>query len=241
MAEWFERWFGEDYLRLYPHRDDADAARAVQLVNEVAPLAGRRVLDLACGPGRHAERLRDHGALVAGLDLSAPLLARARLRLGPGAPLVRADMRNIPFAPESFEVVVNLFTSFGYFANDAQHLCVLTDVARILKAGGRLVLDYLNAVHVRSGLVPHEELVVGSERVLIDRRLTDDGRFVEKEMHLVDDNRRFVERVRLFTPDDLRRLASEAGLTVQATLGDYDGGAWHAAAPRAILVATAGS
>ena len=97
MTEWFERWFGEEYLQLYPHRDEDDAERVVSLVDRVATLDGARVLDLACGPGRHAVRLVQRGADVLGLDLSLPLLTRARHGNPPVRKLVRGDMRCLPW------------------------------------------------------------------------------------------------------------------------------------------------
>ena len=239
MAEWFEQWFGEEYLRLYPHRDDEDARRAVRLVDEVAPLAGARVLDLACGPGRHVGPLVARGARVVGLDLSSSLLARARQRLGGDVPLVRGDMRRLPFGRDSFDIVVNLFTSFGYFSNDAEHLCVLKDVGWVLRPGGQFILDYLNASHVQAELVPREERELGTQRAVITRQLSEDARYVVKEMRFVDDGRRFIERVRLFTPDDLRQLLADADLHVRAQFGDYDGRPWRPEAPRTILVAAA--
>src|SRR4051812_21827026 len=178
MTEWFEQWFGEEYLRLYPHRDDDDARQAVQLIADAVPLAGRRVLDLACGPGRHATHLAETGAHVVGLDLSAALLTRARQRLARRAQLVRGDMRCLPFRGGSFDVVVNLFTSFGYFSDDEQHLAVLREAGCTLGPGGALVLDYFNAEKVRRELVPHEYQVVGPQRIHIDRRISEDGRFV---------------------------------------------------------------
>ena len=74
MSEWFEHWFGEEYLELYPHRDAEEAARVAELLEArgvVRP--GARVLDLACGAGRHAMALAHRGARVVGLDLSTPL------------------------------------------------------------------------------------------------------------------------------------------------------------------------
>lgn len=236
MTEWFEQWFGEEYLRLYPHRDDADADAAVTLLDGSVPLAGRRVLDLACGPGRHAVRLVERGARVVGLDLSLPLLSRARARLGRAVPLVRGDMRHLPFAPGSFDVIVNLFTSFGYFADDRQHVAVLREAAALLARGGRFVLDYFNADAVRASLVPREERTGAGGHVVIERRLSPDGRFVLKELHMVDDGRSFVERVRLFSPAELERLLAEAGLAVDHRFGAYDGRPPGPGAPRAIFV-----
>jgi len=237
MTEWFEQWFGEEYLRLYPHRDDLDAQRAIGLVDRMTNLQGSRVLDLACGPGRHAVQLGLRGARVVGFDLSMPLLSRAKHGRPPVRQLVRGDMRCLPFRASSFDVVVNLFTSFGYFARDEQHSQVLSQAATVLGPNGTFVLDYLNVALVRDALVPHEERTVGTQTVAIKRRISDDGRFVEKEMHLVDDGRSFLERVRLFSSGDLTAMMAEAGLAVRELFGDYDGGPLIPSAPRAILVA----
>jgi SAM-dependent methyltransferase len=238
MTEWFEQWFGEAYLRLYPHRDDEDAARITGLIGGVIPLRNRLVLDLACGPGRHPAQLAARGARVVGFDLSMPLLSRARHR--PGAQsvgFVRGEMRRLPFPAETFDLVVNLFTSFGYFSNDSQHQRVLDAAARVLRSGGAFVLDYLHAAWVTETLVPHEELRVGEQRVTIERQVIDSGRFVVKEIHLESDRRSFIERVRLFTPDDLETMIRRAGLRPVRRFGDYDGQPLTVESPRAILVA----
>ena len=238
MTEWFEHWFGEEYLRLYPNRDDTDAEHLVSLIEQHVTLGGRRVLDLACGSGRHTIQFAARGASVVGFDLSMPLLSVAhhrdsRHRLH----LVRGDMRRLPFAPGIFDLVVNLFTSFGYFADDRQHETVIVDAAAALRRGGSFILDYLNADQVRDGLIQHEESWMGRRRVTIERRLTDDGRFVIKEMHMVDDGRSFLERVRLFTHDELRALLRGAGLHLTHEYGDYDCGDLTSSSPRAIFIA----
>jgi SAM-dependent methyltransferase len=237
MTEWFEQWFGEEYLRLYPHRDDEDAERLTELIERHAPFRGRRVLDLACGPGRHSAQLAAGGAIVVGFDLSLPLLLRARRVTDPPLDVVRGDKRHLPFKVNSFDLVVNLFTSFGYFSDDHQHDRVLHEAAAVLRPGGSFVLDFLNAPAVRAGLVPHEEQQVGEQRVAIERRISPDDRFVIKEMHLVDDGRSFVERVRLFSPADLESMLRGAGMAVRERMGDYYGGRLHEGAPRAIFVA----
>ena len=166
-----------------------------------------------------------------------PLLSRARHGTPPVTRLVRGDMRVLPFRTAAFDVVVNLFTSFGYFTDDEQHATVLRGASDALKPSGTFVLDYLNADSVRNAVVPHEERRVGTQTVAIERRLTPDGRFVVKEMHLVNDGRSFVERVRLFSPDELRHMMGEAGLDVVRQFGDYHGGALTEGAPRTVLVA----
>lgn len=237
MTEWFEEWFGEEYLHVYAHRDQHEARAAVALVARVAPWrAGAWVLDLACGSGRHARELGARAARVVGYDLSLALLQRARETAV--ARLVRGDMRALPFGFARFDMAVSLFTSFGYFADEAQDRVVLAEVARVVTPGGRFVLDFLNATRVRTSLVPHEELVVGRRKVAIERRLSADGRFVIKDIHLVDQRRSFVERVRLYPPDDLCRMFEEAGFHVDQCLGGYRGEPLDDGAPRAIIVGT---
>ncbi len=235
MTEWFEQWFGEEYLHVYPHRDDEDALRLVGLLErEGIATAGERVLDLACGPGRHVAELSRRGANVIGLDLSRALLFAARRR-GAG-PLVRGDMRRLPFRAAAFDVVLNLFTSFGYFATDAEHEVVIREVARVLRPGGRFVLDFLNAPAVRAGLVPRDERSLGRGSVVQERRLTEDGRYVIKSIHVSDESRTFTERVRLFERADLVGMLAEQGICAEGAAGDYDGSAHGPSSPRLILV-----
>jgi len=234
MTEWFEQWFGEEYHALYPHRDDEDARRAVALIQNAAPWRrGDRVLDLACGPGRHAAELERLGAKVVGFDLSRAMLRRARERTG--ACLVRGDMRALPFREGSFVLAVNLFTSFGYFVDDAEHRVVLRQVAAALVPRGVFVLDYLNAEHVRRTLKLGER--AAGHDVRVTRRIDGDSRFVIKEIELRDEGRRFEERVRLYGAEELAALLSDAGLRIIARFGDYDGAAAGPDAPRVILVA----
>ena len=233
MTEWFKHWFGEEYHDLYAHRDEADARRAVALIRGVVKLEpGGRILDLACGPGRHAAELARAGVCVVGFDLSRAMLRRAHEQSS--AVLVRGDMRALPFKRGSFALAVNLFTSFGYFLDDAEHARVVRQVAATLAPGGHFVLDYLNAEHVRRTLKVTERAVGGE--VFVTRRIDEQSRYVIKEIELREEGRRFQERVRLYGPDELAALFAGAGLHVVARFGDYDGAAAGAATPRVILV-----
>lgn len=237
MSEWFEQWFGEEYHALYPHRDEAEARRVVALIERVAHWTrGELILDLACGAGRHAAELERAGARVIGLDLSPAMLFRARRRVT--APLVRGDMRVLPFKPRTFGLVVNLFTSFGYFRSDDEHGTVMRQVFDVLAPGGRFVIDYLNADQVRRTLRrDSEQIQRGDATARVKRRFSEEGLYVVKEIELKAENRSFQERVRLFTADELEGLLTGSGLEVVERFGDYDGGAFTVHSPRAILVA----
>lgn len=237
MPEWFEDWFNEDYLALYPHRDDADAERLVALLRDAVPWeAGWRVLDVACGPGRHARALEGAGARCIGLDLSMVLLRRAREITA--APLVRADMRRLPIRRRSMDLTVNLFTSFGYFADDAEHTTALAEMAGTVRPGGWFALDFLNAELVRASLVPSGTATLDGQDVAVTRDLLDGGRFVQKTMR-ADDGRVWRERVRLFNAAELEEMLADAGIAIAARFGDYSGGPPSASAPRVLLLGKA--
>jgi SAM-dependent methyltransferase len=231
-ADWFEQSFGEEYLRLYPHRDETDAAEAIELI--AAHMQGKQidaVLDLACGAGRHARLLCDRWWTV-GLDLSQALLRVARSE-SPDAPYVRADMRELPFATESFDLAVNLFTSFGYFDDDHEHAQVLKCVGAATKRGGTFVLDFLNPEDVRKNLVGRDERVVGGAKVEQFRRISADRKFVEKTIRVRD--KEYLERVRLFSRPELEQMLEAAGFDVVTRAGDYSGAPWSEDSRRTIL------
>lgn len=236
-ADWFEETFGDDYLRIYQHRDETEAERAIDLI--AANVRGRdiqSVLDLACGAGRHSKALCERWWTV-GLDLSAALLRVAR-RETPDAPYVRADMRELPFRADSFDLVVNLFTSFGYFEDDREHGRVLACVRTAMKPGGTLVIDFLNASQVRRNLVPYDERVENGITIEQSRTISPDDRFVEKRIRLRERGREYVERVRLFSAGDLERMLEGAGFDVVHCFGDYGGSSWSENSPRTILFAS---
>jgi len=233
MTEWFEEWFGEEYLQLYPHRDDAEAEQAVGLVLGATGFApGWRVLDVACGAGRHARALRRAGALCFGVDLSATLLRIARGVTD--APLVRADMRRLPIRPASMDLTLNLFTSFGYFDRESDHAGALREMVGTVRPGGWFVIDFLNPPAVRRNLVPWERVCLNGKDVEVRRELSPDRHHVTKTITTAD-GRRFCERVRLFDADEIGGMLAGAGVVVHRSYGDYEGGPLNPASPRTIL------
>jgi ubiquinone/menaquinone biosynthesis C-methylase UbiE len=235
MTEWFEEWFGEDYLRLYPHRDDADARRAVALIARTVHLQpGWRVLDVACGAGRHARAFVEAGARCFGLDLSATLLRVARQVTD--APLIRADMRQLPVRPASMHLTVNLFTSFGYFDRDAEHRMALEEMISTVQPGGWFVIDFLNPAAVRRELVPEETVHLPGQTVRVTRSVSPDGRYVCKSIR-AREGKHYLERVRLFEPEQISAMLESAGLRIRHAFGDYDGSVLTGDSARTILMA----
>ena len=235
-GEWFESWFGEDYVALYPHRNEAEAEKVVALIaNNLGDRKIDRVLDLACGPGRHSRYLGKRW-WTSGVDLSEVLLRLAK-ESGSPARLVRADIRALPYADSSFDLVVNLFTSFGYFDTDEEHQQVINDVFHLLRSGGTFIIDFFNAPMVRERLVPMNESIVKGIKVTQRREITADGRFVVKHIDMKGKGREYIERVRLFSSEELASMMERAGFRIDKIYGDYDGGEYTQSSPRAILFA----
>ncbi len=242
MTAWFDRAFGPWYLKLYPHRDRAEAATAVGTLLPRLPARGR-ILDLACGPGRHLALLREAGLDAVGLDRSATLLAAAPRGLRSAGRLVRGDMRRLPFAGASFDAVLSMFTSFGYFQSRAAHAALLAEWARVVRPGGALALDYLNASRVRAELVPASERTVDGHRVLERRSIEPrgDGEAVLKELVILAPDgtevERYHEEVALYDRDTVSALLEASGWRPEETLGDYAASPWSPASPRLLVLA----
>ena len=238
-AEWFRDWFGRAYLELYPHRDEEEAARAVALYRERTGLAaGARVLDLACGAGRHLQRLRAADLQAVGIDLSAPLLDAARARPGVDGSIVRADMRRLPFAAGTFDGLVNFFTSFGYFLTPEEDIEVLREIRRVLRPGAPFLMDYLHAAWVIDRLDPESVGEINGTPVRQTRWVEGDQVFKRIEIGGTAGREPEVyhERVRLYSPDALRTLLREQGLEATNTFGGYDGTPFRGDSARLLLM-----
>lgn len=221
--EWFVDWFDSPYYHiLYQSHDDTEAKVFIDNLLQALPLpSGARALDLACGKGRHARYLAEKGFDVTGLDVSASSIAFARQFEHERLAFYQHDMR-LPFRINYFDVILNIFTSFGYFDSDKDHLNTLQNVQKGLRPGGIFVLDFLNAVWVRKHLVRAESKTL--DGILFQIKKTVRGKHVFKQVSFETGGRkfRFRERVRLFTPDDFQQMFSAAGLRLLRTYGDHD-------------------
>ncbi len=232
-AAWYRTAFGRHYLTVYRRRDEEDARKLGRLLSELhCDLPGRSVLDIGCGPGRHLRVLEEAGARAFGIDLSADLLTEARRR-GPSARIARADMRTLPFKDRVFDLALLLFTTFGYFETDDEHARVLAETRRVLRPGGRLLIDTLNSVRLSSNLVPETRRRVGAVAVT-ERRWIDEARSrINKNVEITNPDgpeqpERWTESVRLWTAAELRDLAVRSGFEVLRLSGGFGGEAFSA-------------
>lgn len=212
---WFKHWFGTRYYALlYGHRDEQDARAWVDVILERWALRpNAEVLDLACGRGRHAKHFAAAGMRVTGVDISAESIAEARCAV-PDAEFLVNDMRT-PVATARFDGICCLFTSLGYFETLEDDRAVLSAVVQALKPGGRFVLDFMNTGLVLRELVPSEQVRMEGIAFHIERRAQDD--VIVKRVTVLDrgEQQCFEERVQALTPEQLERMAEEAGLVIE--------------------------
>jgi cyclopropane fatty-acyl-phospholipid synthase-like methyltransferase len=220
--EWFSDWFDSPYYPLLYQKRDTSEARAFldALLKYLSLAPGARVLDLACGRGRHSIYLAEKGFEVVGLDYSANSIAEAKQAETDNLTFYVHDMRRL-FRTNYFDAVFNLFTSFGYFATEREHQGVLRHVADELRPGGLFVLDFINAQKAANQLVPSERLSVGDLRFDLERALVDGYLVKTILVHDGGQLHRYRERVRAYGLGDFEQLFAGAGLTIRAVFGDY--------------------
>jgi SAM-dependent methyltransferase len=229
---WWTTFFDEDYLATYLVRrtDDEDDAEA-QGVARLAGLGeGATVLDAPCGYGRIAIPLARRGHRVTGLDLSRVQLDEARRRLdelpGVDLELVQGDLRALPFGDDSFDAVLNLFTSIGYTGEegDAQ---LLRELARVVRPGGRMVLETMHRDRLVTIFTPRTWVPLPDGSMFLQERRFDPASGISTETHtrLHPDGRRSDRRfqLRCYAVPEIVRLVEEAGFRDVACAGGYDG------------------
>lgn len=225
---WWETLFDDRYLRLWGPLSPPEVTRQqVEGIIEVAGLTpAASVLDLACGYGRISVPLAQRGFRVTGLDFSGTLLGQARTaaeKAGVQVTWHRGDMREIPWTG-AFDVVVNIYSSFGYFVEESENQRVLDGAARALRPGGRFLIDVVNRDwRVRQELGRHwfeaGELVVLGDPWLdpVAGRAGETWRWLEGgEWQSVQFD------VRLYTATELRQLIEAAGLSWVTVYGGWE-------------------
>jgi len=219
---WFESWFNSPYYHvLYSHRSEAEARDFIsRIVNKLNLHQGDKVLDIACGKGRHAKTLHALGLYVDAFDLSENSIIEAKKFESTGLHFFEGDMRK-PFKENHYQAAFNLFTSFGYLSNDKENSEAFTASLVNVKKGGCFVIDYLNAARSLAQLVPSETLE--KEGITFNIRRHFDGKFFKKviEFEAEGEPFHFEESVRGYMLEDFQKMAERAGGTISRMWGNY--------------------
>jgi SAM-dependent methyltransferase len=241
-------WFEDESLwrELYPYVFPVERlAAAKDQVNQIVALTGvtgGAVLDLCCGPGRHAVEFARRGFRVTGVDRSAFLLERARERAN-GAPgaieWVLDDMREFR-RPAAFDLACNLFTSFGYFEREEDNLRVLRNVRQSLRDGGVLVMDMVGRERVMRQGMEERRTPFADGAVLIQRpHLREDGERMDSDWTLVKggESRSYRFEHYLYSGRGLQDRLISCGFGDVGLYGDLEGTPYGAEALRLVAVA----
>jgi len=242
--EWWQQLFNSPiYFELYEAEDTRKAVQEVGALLRLLDLRPpARILDVPCGYGRHAIELARRGFAVTGVDASDVQITRGREKAASaGVPvdLRQLDARHLAFDGE-FDVAINMFLSFGYFETDEDHLAMLRGIARALRPGGRLLMEFWN----------REYEIRYFDRYQVDRT----GEVVEVEEWEFDhlrgrlnwtntaffpDGRRqsWWHSIRAYTVVEMRQLFERAGLRLEAVYGGLGGEPYSIESEAAVFVA----
>ena len=221
VNNWFAAWFDTPYYHiLYKDRNYREAQLFMDNLTHYLNLPEKaKVLDLACGKGRHSIYLNQLGFDVLGVDLSENSIEEAKKNTNDHLHFRVHDMRE-PF-DEKFDAIFNLFTSFGYFENEEDNLKTLIAIKESLSEYGFAVIDFMNVTNVIAHLVPEETKTVDGIDFNI-KRFYIDG-YIYKEIGFQDKGEKFhfTEKVKALTLPDFQQLMEEAGIFLLDTFGDY--------------------
>ena len=213
-------WFDSDYYHiLYKHRDYSEARNFIDNIIEYLDLKkGSKILDLACGIGRHSIYLDEIGFKVVGTDKSPNNIKRAKASQNQSLSFLQMEM--IDNTNHKYDGIFNLFTSFGYVNHD-YNLKTIKNIERQLKDNGTIIIDFMNTLFVKNNLVIEETKVIDDLSFKIKRR--SDGKHIYKEIKFNDQKDYFYqEKVMDLTLNDFENYLKRHNLKIIKTFGDYN-------------------
>ena len=221
IENWYTSWFDSPYYHiLYKNRDDKEAGLFMKNLTSFLKLSSNsKVLDLACGKGRHSIYLNQLGYQVTGVDLSPQSIAYAKKFENKSLFFEEHNM-SLPY-PKQFDAVFNLFTSFGYFENEEDNLNTIKSIKSELNSNGFGVIDFLNADYVKKHLIPSETKIVDGITFFIQREIKEG--YILKNINFKHNNQEFnfTEKVKAISLSNFKKYFMEAGVELKHCFGDY--------------------
>lgn len=222
QRKWFQSWFNSPYYHiLYSQRNDAEAEYLIDnLVAHLKPPMHARILDIACGRGRHAVYLNKKGFDVTGIDLSEQNIRYARQFEQKYLHFYVHDMRRLN-SINYYDLALNMFTSFGYFDTEKDHVNALKSFRKSLNENGTLVLDYFNTKKILCNLTHRENKTL--EGIDFDiHKFVSEGKIIKQiNFEHKQKNFAFEERVQAFMLSDFKNMLEKAGLKITEIFGGY--------------------
>lgn len=239
---WYKDWFASPYYHLlYKHRDDKEAVAFIErLIAYLQPATNSKMLDVACGKGRHSIALAEMGFAVTGIDLSFPSIEEAKKSEHELLHFFRHDMR-LPFWINYFDYAFNFFTSFGYFRTKREHDNAIRTITQSLRKNGYFIIDYLN-VHFAEEKGTNSQVTKIDDAEFHITKWHDEHHFY-KQIQVIDKENislkhLYTEKVAKFSLGDFTEMLSYQNMQIQHVFGDYQLNDYHLKnSPRMIIVA----
>jgi len=240
-TEWFSTWFDSPFYHiLYEQRDEQEAANFIASLQQKLHLAkGSKVLDAACGKGRHAITLQQLGFTVDAFDLSLSNIEAAQAFENKDLLFFVHDLREPLPLQNHYDAIFNFFTSFGYFDDQQDNQKAFDTFAGGLNEGGILVVDFFNPTYVLANLVTSE--TIERQGISFQIKRWSEAGYLYKSIEFMDQQKQysFVEKVELVAKNDFNSYAAQAGLSLVELKGDYNLSAYdELESPRMIFVWT---
>ena len=219
---WYEKWFNTNYYHiLYANRDHEEAKLFINnLVAYLKLKKNSKIIDIACGNGRHATYLNHLGYDVTGIDLSKKNIETASKYSKKNLQFFVHDMRKL-FKKNEYDLVVNLFTSFGYFDKDSDNEKALLAIANNVKNEGLVVIDFMNVKKVLMNLIKSELKIIDDIEFKITRTIKNNK--ILKSINITDRKEKLVfkEEVSIITLNEFSDYIKKAGLQIIDIFGNY--------------------
>lgn len=221
-TQWYASWFDTPFYHiLYKDRNHHEAQRFMDNLTKYLSLSpDSKILDLACGRGRHSRYLNSLGYRVTGVDISKNNIAHAKQFETEKLHFEVHDMSAT--YNDEFDAVLNLFTSFGYFDNDASNLATINAIKNNLNTYGLGVIDFMNSDWVIANLIPEETKTLEGINFHL-KRYVKDG-YIFKDISFTHNGQDYIfqERVKAFSLEDFEALFEKAGVYMLDVFGDYN-------------------
>lgn len=237
---WFADWFNSPfYHKLYKNRNESEAQHFIDnLIAFLKPNSENKILDLACGKGRHAIYLNTKGFDVEACDLAPESIEFAKKHENEKLYFFIHDMRD-NLTENKYDLVLNLFTSFGYFERLDENLKTLKSVNQSLKKSGKIVIDFFNTDFILQNLIPYEQKKIDGTIFNITKSVKNNIIFKEISFESENKNYEFIEQVQALKKSDFEYLLSKSGFKIETIFGNYNLDKYYEkTSERLIIVAT---
>ena len=238
MTHWYKKWFDTKYYHLlYKNRDYLEATNFIDnLLQKIEHTKKTQFLDLACGSGRHAIYLNKKGFIVDGIDLSQKSLEIANKNQSKTLHFKQADMRKFK-AHNKYDIILNLFTSMGYFENKKDNLKVFQNIDYSLKKGGYFIIDFFNSEKIiTSKNNTYETKKI--KNILFQIKKYHNNQHVFKKISITDKENKsiFTEKVQLLTKHDFLSFSKNTNMKLIEIFGNYDLSVFNSNSNRLIMI-----